>query len=644
MKNSYTKLHKRAPFNLYWLTPMLMVLFLFNGCDSDKVDNYYTFTGETMGQYIENRPELYSEFSKMLDTTGVKGLLKAYGDYTCFIPTNTAIFNYYNEEGIGKLEDMSIDSITKLVYNHIIKDFEIGTYVFSEGFIPQLTMSGRYLKISFTGSSNGVIYTVNDHSIITNPNILVHNGLIHEIDGVISPTENNLIESIAQREKFSLFYSALRATGLDKELLLIKDDGYIPSPTLLEIDGQITGIGSIIRTPKEKKYGYTALIESNETYIDNGINSLEEMAKYASEIYDKVYPEDAQIADYTNRQNSLNRFVAYHLINKKIPRELFIEAFDNTGQNFETTGETHSVKTVDMFEYIETMCPNSLLEVRTLRNTNEYNLFNMLPETGAIVRLTDDYDNDALNGVFHEIDGILAYSKEVLRMLTSKRIRMDAASFFPELTNNHIRVGSARHDYPSESWKFPQGFFERVQTSETTTFGYFNSDDRFLDFQGDEVYLSGLYDFEITTPTIPSGTYEVRFGYKPTPNRGAAQLYWDGKPIGIPLDLRLLGTDAKIGHVVPGTDPTDPYGYENDKMMRNRGYMKAPATFKPVRNDWYTGIARNTPESLRKILGIFTFDNTESHVFKVVASRSGEFMFDYLEFVPLEVVENEDIY
>ena len=78
--------------------------------------------------------------------------------------------------------------------------------------------------------------------------------------------------------------------------------------------------------------------------------------------------------------------------------------------------------------------------------------------------------------------------------------------------------------------------------------------------------------------------------------------------------------------------------------MRNRGYMKAPAVFQPVREDWYSGIARYTPESLRKILGIYTFDETKSHQFKVIASRSGEFMFDYLEFVPTEVLENEDIY
>ena len=625
------------------LLGILFVFFIVNACDSDKIDNYYTFTGETMGQYIENRPEQYSEFSKMLDTTRVKGLLNAYGDYTCFIPNNSAIYAFYEKEGISNLNEMSIDSITKLVYNHIIKDFAISTDQFTVGFLGNLTMSGRYLRIGLTGDNNGVVYTVNN-SIISKRDILVHNGVVHEIDQVLSPTEYNLVEAIAKDSIFSLFYQALMITRLDKQLLKIKDETFVPSAALLELEGQTTSIGSIIRTPREKKYGYTALIESDATYAANGINSIADMAAYASEVYDQLYPEDAGIDDYTDRRNSLNRFVAYHLINKKLTRSLLIEAYDNTGQQYETNGLTHSVKTVDMCEYIETMCPLTLMEVRTLRATNEYDILNMIPETGEAVRLTNNFDNDALNGVYHEIDGILAYSKKVAQMLTSKRLRIDAASFFPELTNNNIRVGSARTDYPSESWKFPKGYFERVTTSESTTFGYFNSDDRFLDYQGDEVYLSGLYDFEIITPPIPAGTYEVRFGYKPETARGAAQLYWDGLPVGIPLDLRLKGVDPKIGFVIPGNDPSDPYGYENDKMMRNRGYMKAPAVFKPVKTDWYEGIARYTPESLRKILGIYTFDENETHSFKVVASRSGEFMFDYLEFVPVEVLENEDIY
>ena len=147
----------------------------------------------------------------------------------------------------------------------------------------------------------------------------------------------------------------------------------------------------------------------------------------------------------------------------------------------------------------------------------------------------------------------------------------------------------------------------------------------------------------------------MRFSYQPTGGRGAAQLYWDGIPCGIPLDLRLNATDPLIGFEEPGTnledyvlDPTTGtkiYGVENDKMMRNRGYMKGPDTYKDVLGTWYgKKIARQSAQSVRRILGVYTFSKTQNHVFKVKAVREGQFMMDFLEFVPVELIESEDIH
>jgi hypothetical protein len=46
----------------------------------------------------------------------------------------------------------------------------------------------------------------------------VHNRVVHEIDNVLSPTENTVIESIAENKKFSLIHKALIVTSLEKEL------------------------------------------------------------------------------------------------------------------------------------------------------------------------------------------------------------------------------------------------------------------------------------------------------------------------------------------------------------------------------------------------------------------------------------------
>lgn len=627
----------------------LALAAMLPACNSDDVgDNFYTFTGETVGQYIKNRPDRFSEFAQLLETTGVMGLLNAYGDYTCFLPDNEAMMRFYKSKEKNSLDDFTADELKKIAYDHIIKDYAITTEDFVEGFLNKQTMSGRYIDIGISTGDNGLLYTINTFSQITERDIEAHNGVVHAISEVVSPTENTLVEAISNDDNFSLFYEALIATGLDKKISLIKDESYVPDPEWVAIENANTVYNyARVRIPRERKYGFTALMESNATYARFGINNLDDLKAYARQVYDNMYPGDASVSDVTDPKNSLNRFVAYHLLPKKIPMRMFIEKYDNTGMNYESTGETHSVKVVDMYEYLETLCPKTLLEVRTLRVTNEYNVFNMIPESGKAIRLTDNFDNDALNGVYHEIDNILVYNAEVERMLSTKRLRMDVASFFPEFVNNNIRVGNSHvgGGLYSERWYLPNGYVDRINASATTEVHYFNADDRFMDYQGDEMFLLGLYDFEITTPPIPPGTYEVRFGYQPTHLRGVAQLYWDGVPTGIPLDLRLYANDPDIGYQYPGTDARDPEGFENDKAMRNRGYMKGPASYTVVAEWWYTGAsARMSEDVLRRILGIYTFNDFTSHVFGVKAVKSGEFMFDYLEFVPVEVLEYEDIY
>ena len=60
-----------------------------------------------------------------------------------------------------------------------------------------------------------------------------------------------------------------------------------------------------------------------------------------------------------------------------------------------------------MYEYIETMCPNTLIEIKKERLTNRTNLINYSTETGKVIQITSNYDKDAINGVYHEIDGML---------------------------------------------------------------------------------------------------------------------------------------------------------------------------------------------------------------------------------------------
>jgi hypothetical protein len=169
-----------------------------------------------------------------------------------------------------------------------------------------------------------------------------------------------------------------------------------------------------------------------------------------------------------------------------------------------------------------------------------------------------------------------------------------------------------------------------------------------MNYEGDEVFLvvqnGKLYDFTVTTPPIPAGTYEVRFGYQSNGRRGVAQFYVDGEPCGVPVNLNTLGTDPMIGYVLPGSDVSDVPGFENDKMMRNRGYMKGPNSFKAVVESWYSGqSARYNSSNLRKILGTYRFLTSKNHQLMVKGLSGGQFQIDFIEFVPTSLLESEDI-
>ena len=65
--------------------------------DIDK-SNRYTFTGETVADYMLNRSDKYSHFINLLKRANLLGLLSTYGQYTLFLPDNDAVEKYVQEQ------------------------------------------------------------------------------------------------------------------------------------------------------------------------------------------------------------------------------------------------------------------------------------------------------------------------------------------------------------------------------------------------------------------------------------------------------------------------------------------------------------------------------------------------------------------
>jgi hypothetical protein len=405
----------------------------------------------------------------------------------------------------------------------------------------------------------------------------------------------------------------------------------------------------------KRQFGFTLLMESDSTLANykacplcpNGIhnlNDLELMAQYwYSSAYKGIYSDGTGITDRKDSCNFLNRYMAYHILDSKLYQSRFLNDFDTPNQ----------IKTYDLDEYKETLLKNSLMQVKKIRSTGQSNLLNCyeMNSTNSAIHFTGN-SIFGYNGFGHEIDKPLVFSRSVVDYLSSIRLRMDIASFFKEFANNNIRGNNPTGENltgKAHRYVLSNNYCDNLSFTPVTRVSYIGANGIYEDFQGDELFIEGSFDFTITTLPIPAGTYEVRFGYAPTEWRGTAQLYLDGSPSGLPVNYALLATNAAIGWVSPGSNTNDPLGYANDSLLRTKGYMKGPSSFKCSIGLYYdpTKTARQSPKTLRKIVGTFTFTEPGKHTLRIqsLGSTSGDvqFMLDYLEFVPVELIPKEGI-
>lgn len=627
------------------------------GCSEDiDESNLYTFTNVTIEEYIQKHKGTFGLFDSIVKKGGYFGLLSAYGKYTCFLPTNNAVTEYlkekYNDSDAKVLHNgMTAPSVEGMpdslaqdfVQNHLIVSKYLTTEM-EDGAI--LNMKGRYLTTNFSVDSttqSTQIY-INASSKITEKDVEVENGVIQVINKAISPSNAQLPDLIASKTNLKIFSEALQMTGLADSLKMLKKDC-----------GTLTATYNGNYVPTKCSVAYTAFVETDDVLNAAGIHSVEDLIAYANEQYKNAadwYNGVGTVStgnDYTDRNNALNMFMAYHLIKYRIYFSNLVWSFN------ELSGRP-------LYEYYETMLPNTLFKVTRASGNyfiNRYetnsclNTTHDLVDAGILIsNVPSTVTNSALNGVFHYINEPLVYNSTVPDKVLNERIRMDVCSMLPEMMNNGYRglsaSGVSALGGGHSTILFPIGYFDnlKVNNGESTHITYVPRDLYYSDYQGDEFLCTGAYDFSLRLPAVPPGTYEIRLGYAPNNWRGMLQFYLDNNPTGIPLDMRKWGTDASIGWTDPSLE--DDGGVATDKAMRNRGYMRAPYYFY---NSFTPSGCRFYQGALRRIIVTAVLDQTPHWIrFKtVIPDQTGtQFELDYFELVPSSVYKNpnysEDIF
>ncbi|MDD2994702.1 MAG: fasciclin domain-containing protein [Paludibacter sp.] len=195
---------------------MAVALITFSSCDDYMKGKTFLTSDEVMvDEYIEQRDNSMSEFLKVADKAGFRGMLHAYGTNTCFIPTNEAISVYCSRMGIDSLQQLPVEELEKFMKFHIVRD-TIKSADFVDGRLVTATMLGKYLTTrTVQEGSNEPVLRVNRQADIVQKDIRVANGIIHKINYVLSPnpkTEGEMIQLLP--ENYTLFKSVMTESGI----------------------------------------------------------------------------------------------------------------------------------------------------------------------------------------------------------------------------------------------------------------------------------------------------------------------------------------------------------------------------------------------------------------------------------------------
>ena len=376
---------------------------------SDDIDqsNRYTFTGETVIDYLENRSDQFSDFITILNraTIGresagsVKHLLSTYGNYTCFAPTNAAVQRHlfeqdsiyweevkkleadpeyikdFRDTGIHSpyLEDLSDSMCCEIAKNHILEEGYL-TVDLAEGAFPTPNLNDRYITLYWVADTitGAVSIKLNDSSFILDSDNEVENGIVQVIDRVLSPSTALLPDLLKSYEEvFGIFAEAIEKTEIDRRMTETKRDIPGTNPACswnygdhFNREWQASGARPAL-VPESHYVKFTFLAVPDKVLKEKyGIDSFDALKEFANKWYGDTYHEGTpNYDDYTSPNNPVYRLLAYHIVDRQLQYsagfvqdnvKLSATSYDSDKQN----GFKHGF---DLCEYYETLLGNGKL-------------------------------------------------------------------------------------------------------------------------------------------------------------------------------------------------------------------------------------------------------------------------------------------
>ncbi len=521
-----------------------------------------------------------------------------------------------------------------------------------------------------------------------NRDIPAINGVMHQVHSVVAPSNETVTDKLTafiEEGKGNIAIAkVMLLCGFGQELRQVRDEDYEDKMLTNQLDKIISSVNdeAPIDLPEHRKFGYTIFAEKDEFWAEQlGVDiktvESEDLAVKMKNwvIQNNFYPDALDNEDWEDKNNVLNQFLSYHILPYRLTADRLVIHWNEKGYN-----RNNKVLTIPVEEFYTTIGEPRLMKIYQSADTDDKGIYiNRFPKLdnarhGTYRETSCDDDKqgfriltgeamDVLNGYIYPIEAAnpgagpaaLVYDESTRVNLQKQRIRFDVTTISPEIINNDLRLkeSAGNNGYwgftPDKTFKY----LENIIIEDGTNFCYLPGVSYdWYNYQGDEFNVTGNYEMTFKLPPVPvRGTYEIRYAVQNNSQlRGMCQVYFGTNPynlpaMGIPLDLRIGGTDSRLGWE-EDLSSDDDYNAEVDKKMRNYGFMKGP--------EYYTiggkqARAQNT--TTRRIIVREVMDPKKTYYLKfksVLADNTKEFFMDYLEFCAKEVYDNpaepEDIW
>ena len=443
----------------------------------------------TIYDYIVENDSIFSSFMSILKAGGIDKTLSAYNPdgvgYTLFLPDNNAINQFIEEsDQFSSLDDLlnNTEYVSALSRYHVV-NMGISTDQFPFGALPEYTLSGDILTVSFIIEPDTAYYKINNQAPIVKQNIELSNGWIHIINRSLIPITFTSYQWLEQHPGYSIFKAAIDATGL-KETINIntKEDSVDLHPN-------------------------TLLIEADSVYNRSGIYSFEDLVNVIS-------PNNN---DFTNILNPLFNYTAYHILEES----KFLDDFIGAVTNYATYSE------------IPLNINGVGLDIVINKGKEIFDTIIVPPDTTYIDYVSFYYDESNVltqSGAIHFIDQVLKQQRPSRAIQTFE--------FYEESLLNEYRMEDGTYLIEDTSW------LSVIKWSGTDLF--FNEAGEDNTAWGDDyLFLDGDFIISYQIPKIVQGKYTAILGAEAFNGANALiEVYIDGKNTGRLFDLATGGSSA----------------------------------------------------------------------------------------------------